>query len=111
MTTPGENLTKRVTDEIRTLRKGRGLQAGDLDSRLGPLLGELADGGDAAVRRKNLTAAISRCTAQLSGEYRVAAEASLALSAETMHEPVFTKRVTWVGGPLAREYRTALRRI
>ena len=42
MTTSGEDLTKRAADEIRTLRKGRGLQVGDLDSRLGPLLGELA---------------------------------------------------------------------
>jgi hypothetical protein len=111
MTTSGEDLTKRVTDEIRTLRKGRGLQAGDLDSRLGPLLAELAGDGDAAVRRKNLMAAISRCTAQLSGEYRVAVEASLALSRETRQEPFFTKRVTWLAGHLDREYRTALRRI
>jgi hypothetical protein len=111
MTTPVEDLTKRVTDEIRTLRKGRGLQAGDLDSRLGPLLGELAAGGDAALHRKNLMAAISQCTAQLPGEYRVAVEASLALSAETIHEPLFTKRVTWLAGHLDREYRTALRRI
>jgi hypothetical protein len=111
MTTPVEDLTKGVTDEIRTLRKGPGLQAGDLDSRLGPLLGELAGGGDAAVRRKNLMAAMSQCTAQLPGEYRVAVEASLALSAEPIHEPLFTKRVTWLAGHLDREYRTALRRI
>jgi hypothetical protein len=111
MTTPVEDLTKGVTDEIRTLRKGPGLQAGDLDSRLGPLLGELAGGGDAAVRRKNLMAVMSQCTAQLPGEYRVAVEASLALSAETIHEPLFTKRVAWLAGHLDREYRTALRRI
>lgn len=111
MTTVGEDLTKRVTDEIRSLRKGRSLQVGDLDSRLGPLLLELAGSGDAADRRKTLMAAISRCTAQLSGEYRVAAEASLALSAETMREPFFTRRVTWLADHLDREYRTALRRI
>jgi hypothetical protein len=111
MTTVGEDLTKRVTDEIRSLRKGRSLQVGDLDSRLGPLLLELAGSGDAADRRKTLMAAISRCTAQLSGEYRVAAEASLALSAETMQEPFFTRRVTWLADHLDREYRTALRRI
>jgi hypothetical protein len=111
MTTSGENLTKGITDEIRTLRKGRGLQAGDLDSRLGPLLGELAGGDDAAVRRKNLMAAISQCTAQLSGEYGIAVEASLALSAETMHEPFFANRVSWLAGQMDREYRTALRRI
>ena len=111
MTTSGEDLTKRVTDEIRALRKGRGLQAGDLDSRLGPLLLELADSGDTADRRQTLMAAISRCTAQLSYEYRIAVEASLALSADTRQEPFFTSRVTWLAGQLDREYRTALRRI
>lgn len=107
----GEDLTKQVTDEIRALRKGRSLQVGDLDSRLGPLLLELAGSGDAADRRQALTAAISRCTAQLADEYRVAVEASLALSAETMQEPFFTGRVTWLAGHLDREYRTALRRV
>src|ERR1700759_2903682 len=91
----GEDLTKQVTDEIRSLRKGRSLQVGDLDSRLRPPLRELAGSGDAADRRQALTAAISRCTAQLADEYRVAVEASLALSAETMQEPFFTGRVTW----------------
>jgi hypothetical protein len=111
MTTSGEDLTERVTGEIRTLRKGRSLQVGDLDSRLGPLLLELAGSGDAADRRKTLMTTISRCTAQLAGEYRVAVEASLALSAETMQEPFFTRRVTWLASHLDREYRTALRRI
>jgi hypothetical protein len=111
MTTSGEDLTGRVTDEIRSLRKGRSLQVGDLDSRLGPLLRELSGSGDAADRREALMAAISRCAAQLGEEYRVAVEASLALSAETMQEPYFTGRVTWLAGYLDREYRTALRRI
>jgi len=111
MTVSGEDLTKRVTEEIRSLRKGRSLQVGDLDSRLGPLLLELAGSGDAADRRKALTATIGRCAAQLSGEYRVAVEASLALSVETMQEPFFTKRVTWLADHMDREYRTALRRI
>jgi hypothetical protein len=111
MTTPGEDLTRRVTEEIRVLRKGRSLQVGDLDSRLGPLLRELAGSGDAADRRKALTAAINRCTAQLGEEYRVAVEASLALSRETMEEPFFNRRVTWLAGHIDREYRTALRRI
>jgi hypothetical protein len=111
MTTSGEDLTQRVADEIRALRKGRGLQTADLDSRLGPLLLELAGSGDAADRRKTVLAAISRCTEQLSGEYRAAVEASLALSQETMQEPFFTRRVTWLAGYLDREYRTALRRI
>jgi len=96
MTTPGEELTKRVADEIRLLRKGRGLQAGDLDSRLGPLMRELAGGGDAAARRQALAAEISRCSAQLLADYRTAIEISLGLSTETMQEPYFSGRVSWL---------------
>jgi hypothetical protein len=111
MTTSGQDLTERLVDEIRLLRKGRGLQVGDLDTRLGPLLRELAGSGDAADRRQTLTTAISRCTAQLVDGYRTAVEASLALSAETMQEPYFGARVSWLAGQLDREERTALRRI
>jgi hypothetical protein len=111
MTTPGEELTKRVVDEIRLLRKGRGLQAGDLDSRLGPLMRELAGGGDAAARRQMLAAEISRCSAQLLADYRTAIEVSLALSKETMQEPYFSGRVSWLAREMNRDPRTALRRI
>jgi hypothetical protein len=111
MTTTGEDLTERLVDEIRLLRKGRGLQVGDLDSRLGPLLRELAGSGDAADRRRALIAAISRCTEQLVDGYRTAIEASLALSAETMQEPYFGARVTRLAHQFERDDRTALRRI
>jgi hypothetical protein len=111
MTTSDENLTIRVVEELRGLRKGRGIQVGDLDSRLGSLLRELAGGGDAADRREALTAALCRCTAQLVADYRTAAEASLALSPETMEEPYFSGRVRWLADKLGREDRTALRQI
>jgi hypothetical protein len=111
MTTPGGELADQVTAEIRRLRKGRGLQAGDLGSRLGPLLRELAGDGDAAARRKALIAEIDRLTAELPGEFRACIEASLALSAETKDEPNVTARVNWVARHIDREYRTALRRV
>ena len=111
MTASGEDLPERVIAELRSLRKGRGLQVGDLDSRLGPLMRELAGPGDAAARRQALITEINRCSAQLLGDYRTAIEASLALSAETMQEPYFRERVSWLAGQLHRDYRTALRRI
>jgi len=111
MTASGEDLPERVIAELRSLRKGRGLQVGDLDSRLGPLMRELAGPGDAAARRQALITEINRCCAQLLGDYRTPIEASLALSAETMQEPYFRERVSWLAGQLHRDYRTALRRI
>ena len=109
MTASGEDLPERVAAELRSLRKGRGLQVGDLDSRLGPLMRELADSGDAAARRQALVTEINRCCAQLLSDYRTAIEASLALSAETMQEPFFRERVSWLASQLDRDYRTALR--
>jgi len=111
MTRPDEELAERLAKEIRQLHKGRGLQAGDLDSRLGPLLGELAGTAEAAGRRKALTAEINRCADQLLDDYRMAIGASLALSAETIDEPLFTRRASWLADRLDRDTRTALRRI
>jgi hypothetical protein len=111
MTTSGPGLPERVAAEIRSLRKGRGMQAGDLDSRLGPLMQELAGAGDAAARRQALFTEITWCSGQLLDDYRTAIEASLALSAETMQEPYFRERVNWLAALLERDYRTALRRI
>jgi hypothetical protein len=111
MTRPDEELAERVAKEIRQLHKGRGLQAGDLDSRLGPLLGELAGTTEAAARRQALLAEMNRCAAQLLDDYRLAIGASLALSAETIDEPLFTRRASWLAERLDRDTRTALRRI
>jgi hypothetical protein len=93
------------------LRKGRGLQAGDLDSRLGPLMRELAGGGDAAARRQALTAEITRYSAQLLADYRIAVMVSLGLSTETMQMPYFGERASWLAHHIDRDYRTALRRL
>jgi hypothetical protein len=111
MTRPDEQLVKRVADEISVLHKGRGLQAGDLDSRLGPLLRELAGTADSAARRQALLAEMNRYAAQLPDDYRVAIEASLALSAETIEEPHFTRRASWLAEEIDRDMRTAQRRI
>lgn len=111
MTQPDEKLAERVAKEIRQLHKGRGLQAGDLDSRLGPLLGELAGTADAAARRQALITEITRCAGQLLEDYRLAVVVSLALSEETTDEPLFTRRATWLAERIDRDSRTALRRI
>jgi hypothetical protein len=111
MTAAGTALPERVAAEIRSLRKGRGLQSPDLDSRLGPLMRELAAGGDAAARRQALLTEVNRCCGELLSDYRTAIEASLALSKETMQDPYFGGRVSWLASQLKRDDRTALRRI
>lgn len=111
MTRADEQLARRVADEIGVLHKGRGLQAGDLDSRLGPLLLEIVGTADAAAQRQRLISEITRWAAQLPDDYRVAIEASLALSAETIEKPHFTGRASWLAERIDRDTRTAQRRI
>src|ERR1700678_726289 len=113
MTAQGGELPARIAAELHALRKGRGLQASDLDARLRelPLMKELAGTGDAAVRRQALMAELGRCSAALLGDYRTAIEAGLALSAETAQKPFFNERVDWLAAQIKRDPRTALRRI
>lgn len=107
-------LTELIAAEVRSLRKGRGIQAPDLDRRLGPHLRELATsphGGDMAVLRHSLAAELSNSCAALADDLRSAIMASLALSAQTRPMPHFKDRVSWLAAQLGYEYRTALRRI
>jgi hypothetical protein len=110
----GPELTDLVAAEIRLLRKGRGLQASDLDRRLGPNLRELATGAndsDAATRRRTLAAELNSCAVPLGDDLRTAITASLGLSVQTRQMPLFNDRVSWLAAEFSRDYRTVLRRI
>jgi hypothetical protein len=111
---PVPGLTALIAAEVRGLRKGRGVQARELDARLGTYLRELiADANeiDAAARRQVLIAELNACATQLPDDLRTSVLASLALSAETRQKASFRERVEWLADWLKREYRTALRRI
>jgi hypothetical protein len=99
---------EQITDELKTLRKGRGIQAHAL--RLGQHLQQLA-GGDAATRRDRLSAQLNGCAAQLPNEMSLAVTASLGLRGQTMNMPHFRDRVDWLADQIGRDYRTALRRV
>ncbi len=107
-------LVEQIAAEIRALRKGRGMQAGDLEQRLGPMLTEFAIGSrnsDQVLRRPKLTSEITTCCAHLAADLHDAIFASLALSAQTWQMTHFGDRVSWLASHLGYEYRTALRRI
>ncbi len=114
---PGLSLTERIVAELRTLRKGRALQSGDLDRRIGSQLRELATGAGAPVEadiaavRRRLAAELDSRASLLSADSRVAIQASLGLSGQTRHMRLFSDRVSWLAIQIDREYRTALRRI
>jgi transcriptional regulator with XRE-family HTH domain len=102
---------ERAAAELGALHRGWGMQASDLESRLGPLMRELAGTAAAATSRQALQTEVSRCIAELPDDLRPAAEASLALSAETMRMQFFRDRVNWLADQTGRDARTALRRV
>jgi hypothetical protein len=108
------SVTDLIVKEFRKLRKGRGIQAPDLDARLGPYLRELASvphRGDVAELRQVLMAELNACAQRLTFDLRTAITASLGLSGQTREMANFTARAQWLADTLGREYRTALRRI
>jgi hypothetical protein len=125
MTAPGDDLSgpagaELIAAEIRTLRKGRGIQAADVDERTGPLLRELTAGGvgrgvpqdgDVATRRRVLADELTGCAVPLGPDLRLAITASLGLANPVRTLPLFRERVNWLAQQLSRDYRTALRRI
>jgi len=113
----GPSLTELVVAELRALRKGRALQAGDLDRRIGGQLRELATGAstpvkaDAATTRRRLAAELESRMSLLSEEACIAIRASLGLSGQTRQMRLFSDRVSWLANQIDRQYRSALRRI
>src|ERR1700728_2579864 len=103
-----------VMAEIKALRKGRGLNTGGLENRLGPNLRELVvtdTGNSPPLLRLALTAEINRHAVDMASDLQIAIFASLGISRETSDLPFFGDRVSWLATRLGREYRTALRRI
>jgi hypothetical protein len=100
-----------ISEELQALHKRGGIQAHDLDRRLGPHLLELT-GPDPATRRQVLTAQLNSCALQLrQKEMILAVTASLGLRGLPAEQPLFRDRVAWLAERIDRDYRTALRRI
>ncbi|MFI0899191.1 hypothetical protein [Streptomyces sp. NPDC020983] len=103
----------RIAEDLRVLRKGRGLRAADLDRRVSPRLWELVDARTrgADPRRQALAAELGRCAGHLQPDLRTAALAALGLTADTADMIYFKDRVAWLAQHLERDFRTALRRM
>src|SRR5215472_11043150 len=103
-----------IAGEIRQLRKGHGLQARDLDRRIGPHLRELSGNrasSDVLDTREKLMAALSSRASALPADLRIAILAGLGLAEQTREMARFADRVSWLALHTDRQYRTALRRI
>jgi hypothetical protein len=99
--------------ELKTLRKGRGMNAPRITDQLGPALRTLAavDPADApgAVRQK-VAGALAGLADSLPGDLALAARAALGLHPEAQ-QPFLADRVQWLAEKLQRDVRTARRRV
>ncbi|GLY35262.1 hypothetical protein Amsp01_012860 [Amycolatopsis sp. NBRC 101858] len=101
-----------LVQELKTLRKGRGL-AGRVEDRVGPLLRSacsVADGDGMVAIREKVSDRLSALAADLPEDLRVAALAAFAICAEA-RQPLYQERVRWAAQRLDRDPRTVRRRV
>jgi hypothetical protein len=102
-----------LLDELKALRKGRGVHTGKISEHVGPGLREMcgiasAD-GEEAIRRK-LTHRLAALVQELPGDLALAVQAALGLH-PAAQQPFLGDRVQWLADQLNRDRRTARRRL
>ena len=101
-----------LVQELKTLRKGRGL-AGRVEDRVGPCLRSacsVAEGDGLVAIREKVSDRLSALAADLPEDLRVAALAAFAICAEA-RQPLYQDRVRWAAHRLDRDPRTVRRRV
>ncbi|WP_329054938.1 hypothetical protein OG738_16575 [Amycolatopsis sp. NBC_01488] len=101
-----------LVQELKTLRKGRGL-AGRVEDRVGPLLRSACavseEDGLVAIRKK-VSDRLTKWASDLPDDLRLAALAAFAISAEA-RQPLYQDRVRWAASRVDRDPRTVRRRV
>jgi hypothetical protein len=105
--------TMALVDDLKALRKGRGLFAGNVADRVGGTLRDLCgvteEDGPAEIRTR-VAHRVARLAADLPDDLRVAVLAAFGMLSAARH-PLYQDRVAWVAERINREPRTARRRI
>lgn len=99
--------------ELKTLRKGRGVTAPGLNDHLGPHLRELSgitDGDSPGARRAKVIATLDQLAAALPDDLSLAVRAALGLHQDA-RQPFLADRVQWLAEQIDRDVRTARRRV
>jgi hypothetical protein len=102
-----------LVNELKTLRKGRGLLASRIGERTGSavraICGVREDDGPAVIRQK-VARRLEGLAVDLPADLRVAVLAAFAITPDA-RLPFYQDRVSWIAGRLNRDPRTARRRI
>lgn len=102
-----------LANELKTLRKGRGLQAPKLADQVGPMLRELCGVGrneNAAAIREKLSARLRNLSDRLPDDLRLAVTIALALHPDTQQQ-FLQDRVQFLADLQKRDVRTIRRRM
>lgn len=103
-----------LVDEVKAVRRGRGLHHRAIEARVGPQLRRVCGvlPGDApSVVRAKLIERLGHAADTLPGELSLAARAALGIHPETYELLQLQDRVDWLAHRLRRDVRTARRRI
>ncbi|MET8996086.1 hypothetical protein [Amycolatopsis sp. NPDC004169] len=99
--------------ELKTLRKGRGLQASRLPDRIGPCLRAacgVSESDGMVPTRDKVSARLTELSLQLPEDLRLAALAAFAITPEA-RQPLYQERVLWAASRVDRDPRTVRRRV
>lgn len=102
-----------LLDELKKLRKGRGIYAVDIQRRVGPALRGVAginnDDGPAEVRNK-IAGRVQNLVRALPDDLRLAALTAFAIASDA-RQPLYKDRVALTASRIGRDPRTARRRM
>lgn len=102
-----------LINELKSLRKGRGLLASSIEERVGPGLRrtcEISDGDGLAVIRRKVAARLAELAEQLPEDLRLVTLAAFAINSEA-RQPLYQDRVGWAARKTDRDPRTVRRRV
>lgn len=102
-----------LVQELKVLRKGRGLLAGRIEERVGPSLRsacEVADDDGLVAIRQKVAGRLAELAEHLPEDLRLAALAAFAICAEA-RQPLYQDRVLWAARRVDRDPRTVRRRV
>lgn len=103
-----------LVEELKTLRRGRGVHHRVIEERVGPELAQVCGVGPGDGRAAVRAAVIDRLTAAaatLPAELQLSVSAALGITPETVDLIQLQDRVEWLAARLKRDVRTARRRV
>ena len=112
--TRGAYGSEQLIEELKSVRRGRGLHHGKIEERVGPELRRVcavSAGDTAATMRTKIVERLGQAIDTLPAELALSARAAFGIHPETHELLQLQERVNWLAHQLRRDVRTARRRV